>query len=87
MDEQNAFNSAWFAARLGNAIDVSVDRVIAKPQMVYDAGQAYGVDENGNLYQLGQRNGQFVQSVGVGLGSSQILLLVGLLAVVLMAGK
>lgn len=50
--------TAWESARLGNAIDSLVDRVVNRPQMVADASQAYGVDAQGRIYQLGQVNGQ-----------------------------
>lgn len=86
MDTSGGIDSAWLSARLGNAIDVSIDRVINKPQMVYDAGQAYGVDSNGNLYQLGQQNGQLARP-GVGVGVNKTLLVLGLIAFLIFAEK
>jgi hypothetical protein len=63
MDETSGSSSsvdlgAWGLARLGHAIDVSVDRVIRDPQQIYDPSQAYGMDANGNLYTMGQNNSQ-----------------------------
>lgn len=77
---------AWTLSQLGNVIDAYVDRTINRPQVVYDASQAYGVDQNGNLYQLGKPNmgGQVGGQVSVG-GSPLLLLLIG--AVIFMAIK
>jgi hypothetical protein len=78
--------SAWTLSQLGNVIDAYVDRTINAPQVVHDASQAYGVDPNGNLYQLGQPNmgGQVGGQVSVG-GSPLMLLLIGV--VIFMAVK
>jgi len=45
---------AWGLSKLGAAIDAYVDRTINSPQIVQDASKAYGVDANGNLYDLGK---------------------------------
>ena len=74
----------WLAARLGNAIDVSVDRVINTPQVVYDASQAYGVDGNGQIYQLGKTNQQAVKGPVVGAANPQMLLMI-IIAIVMLA--
>lgn len=65
MDEQNQQGSpdAWFLARLGNAVDAWVDREVRGPQRYYDPSQAYGMDGNGNIYTLGQTNGQISATV------------------------
>lgn len=65
MDEtQTGFGwDSWLMARVGNAIDVSVDRVLNKPQYMTDPSQAYGVDAYGNMYRLGQMNGQVTATV------------------------
>lgn len=89
MDETTATGQgvqldAWFASRAGFAIDTWVDRTLNKPQLVYDASQAYGVSDNGTLYQLG-RPGASVPSVGGGVNST--LLLVGIVLLVVLASK
>lgn len=85
MDETN---NAWLSARLGNAIDAWVDRTINRPQLGYDPAQAYGMDSNGNLYQLGQTNGQVIAQVNNGkAGGNNMLLLVLLVGVVVMVAK
>lgn len=45
---------AWGLARLGFAIDTYVDRQINSPQVLQDHSAAYGMDQNGNLYKVGQ---------------------------------
>lgn len=71
---------AWTLSRLGNAIDVYVDRTINNPQIVRDASQAYGVDANGNLYDLGQPRGVATTPIRAttALASNQNLLLLGM---------
>lgn len=80
-ETQNSDAGAWFLSRLGYAIDSYVDRTINRPQVVYDASQAYGVDENGNLYRLGQpANYGYNQTggtVSVGGNPLMLVLLVG----------
>lgn len=57
---------AWTLSKLGTVIDAYVDRTINSPQVVHDASAAYGVDSNGNLYNLGQtNNGRSTVSVGM----------------------
>lgn len=78
MDEtQNNDAGAWFLSRLGFAIDTYVDRTLNRPQVVYDAAQAYGVDENGNLYRLGQPAGYGYTPTGgtVSVGGNPLMLL------------
>lgn len=53
---------AWALSRIGNAVDVIVDRTLNRPQTFSDAGRSYGVDANGNLYQLGGYNQQQLPS-------------------------
>lgn len=96
MDETNdnggqvSYTDAWLSARVGNAIDALVDRTLARPQMGSDAAQAYGVDQNGNLYSLGQRNAQVVAQVqtrtaGQTVSPLMLMLIIG--AVVLLVSK
>jgi hypothetical protein len=44
----------WALSRLGFAIDTLVDRTINSPQAIDNPAIAYGVDANGNMYQVGQ---------------------------------
>jgi hypothetical protein len=75
----------WLQARLGNAIDVSVDRVVNQPQTLTGT-QAYGIDPvTGRTYLLGQPNLATVQTLGAP-GNGQVsggLLLVGLILLLL----
>lgn len=93
MDETNGsiFEDAWIKARVGNAIDVLVDRTLNRPQYTNDPAQAYGVDANGNLYMLGQRNGQVVATVNNGApsGSNGLMawLILGAIALVVLESK
>jgi hypothetical protein len=91
MDETNSNPlDAWLGARVGNAIDVWVDRTLNRPQFTNDPSQAYGVDGNGNLYQLGQTNGQIVAQVNTGRpvnSGMNSLLIIGLIALVVMGAK
>ena len=52
MDEDNS-TSAWLAARFGFAIDTWTDRQLRGGQTL-SSNQAYGQDEFGNVYPLGQ---------------------------------
>jgi hypothetical protein len=86
MDETQSANGwdAWLAARVGNAIDAGVDRVLHKPQYMTDPAQAYGVDANGNIYQLGQTNGQLTSTIQTRTPTSNsTLLLLALVGLVL----
>jgi hypothetical protein len=93
MDQtDNGYSSdAWLSARLGNAIDVIVDRTLSRPQLGSDPSQAYGIDANGNVYQLGQMNGQVRATVtptnGGGLTISPTLILIGIAAFMLLGSK
>jgi hypothetical protein len=92
MDEtQNpGFNDAWLSARIGNAIDVLTDRALNRPQLGSDPSQAYGVDANGQLYQLGQVNGQIraqVSTSGGGLVISPTMILLAIVGFVLLGSK
>lgn len=83
------FNDAWLSARIGNAIDVLTDRALNRPQLGSDPSQAYGVDANGNLYQLGQVNGQIKAQVATGnaVTISPTLILLAIVGFVLMGSK
>jgi hypothetical protein len=61
---------SWLAARVGNAIDAATDRALNRPQLGSDPGQAYGVDQNGRIYTLGQTNGQIQAQVQTGAQTS-----------------
>ncbi|MYN45790.1 hypothetical protein GTP23_12105 [Pseudoduganella sp. FT93W] len=66
MDETQSKGSnwdAWTQAVLGNAINAAIDRVAARPQLGSDPSQAYGIDERGNIYRLGQTNAQISAQV------------------------
>ena len=85
MDETSSVPlDAWLASRAGFAIDTWVDRTVNKPQIVYDASQAYGVSDNGTLYTLG-RPGSNVGAVGGGVNST--LLLIGIVLLVVLGSK
>jgi hypothetical protein len=80
--------SSWFLARAGNAIDVLVDRAIRQPQYLNDVGRQYGVDDNGNLYQLGQTNGQIIAQVNKGSQTiSPTMLIIGAVLLVVLLGS
>lgn len=79
--------SSWFLARAGNAIDAIVDRQIRQPQYLNDAGQQWGVDGNGNIYQLGQTNGQIVAQVNKPAHQISPLLIIGAILLVVMLEK
>lgn len=83
MDETTNSNDggAWVLSRLGFAIDTYVDRQLNRPQAVYDASQAYGIDPNGQMYRVGQPT--TVQTVSpISGGSSSMLLVILALAFV-----
>jgi hypothetical protein len=79
--------SSWFLARAGNAIDAIVDRQIRQPQYLNDAGQQYGVDGNGNIYQLGQTNGQIVAQVNRPASQISPLLIIGAIVLLVVLGN
>lgn len=90
VDTQNSGWDSWLMARVGNAIDIGVDRVLQRPQFGSDPAQAYGVDQNGRIYQLGQTNGQIRATVQTNvnpMGNMGTLLLLGLIALVVMESK
>lgn len=66
---------SWMSARLGNAIDALTDRALNRPQMGSDPAQAYGVDQSGRIYTLGQANGQITAQVSTGapVGTNKLL--------------
>lgn len=87
MDQTLTSNNAdsWALSRLGYAIDVFVDRRLNNPQVITDHSAAYGMDANGNLYEVGQPTTvQQVSPLG-GQGGSSLLLLV--LALAFMASR
>lgn len=79
--------SSWFLARAGNAIDAIVDRQIRQPQYLNDAGQQWGVDGNGNIYQLGQTNGQIVAQVNRPAQQISPLLIIGAIVLLVVLGN
>jgi len=92
MDETQVSGSgtnwdAWTQAVVGSAIGAYVDRVVARPQLGSDPSQAYGVDDRGNIYRLGQTNAQITANVqqtqGGTLAGIPVWLVVG--AVILLA--
>lgn len=73
---------AWVLSRLGFAIDSYVDRQLNTPQVIAQSGAPYGIDNNGNLYKVGQPTTvQTVQPMS-GMGGGGMLLLVLALAYV-----
>lgn len=74
---------AWALARVGNAIDAGVDRVINQPQIVTDAGIAYGINGAGQLYQLGRPG----TAGNAGVGVNNTLLVLGVLFLLAFAHK
>jgi hypothetical protein len=85
MDETQSNGwDAWGQAVLGNAINVAVDRYAYGPQSLGDSGQAYGVDQNGRMYTLGQTNGQLagtIQTRAPGVISPWLIVAVAIFAV------
>ncbi|MEH6434240.1 hypothetical protein [Massilia sp. DD77] len=72
MDEQQQSGSwdAWIQATAGYAIGAYVDRELRATQGMYDPAQAYGVDQSGRVYQLGQTNQQITATVAPTVGGS-----------------
>lgn len=84
MDEttNSTDGGAWVMAHLGYAIDSLVDRQLNSPQVIAQSGAPYGIDNNGNLYKVGQPTTvQTVQPMS-GMGGGGMLLLVLALAYV-----
>lgn len=76
MDETTSQDAgAWLSSRLGNAIDILVDREINRPQEIVNS-ESYGIDVYGNVY----RNGQPVATMGAppqpGISKALLLLLI-----------
>lgn len=68
--------NAWALSRLGYAIDVWTDRQINQPQVIGDHSAAYGMDQNGNLYKVGQPTTvQTVSPISGGGGSMLLIVL------------
>jgi len=84
MDETQNSNDpgAWALSRLGFAIDTYVDRQLNTPQVIAQSGAPYGIDQNGNLYQVGQPTTVQTVKPMSGVGGSGMLLLVLALAYV-----
>ena len=88
MDETNSNDGgAWVLSRLGFAIDSYVDRQLNRPQAIYDASQAYGIDPNGQMYKVGQPTTVQTVSPISGGGSSMLLLILALAFVASHHGK
>jgi hypothetical protein len=87
MDDQNV-DSTWLLSRVGNALDAlayrEINRGTMQPQLV--SQQAYGQDEFGNVYMLGQpaQRPTPVQSVG---GNGLLMLLLIGVGIYALAGK
>lgn len=73
---------AWALGGLGYAIGAYVDRELNKPTNI-SANSAYGIDEQGRLYTLGQPAGQVQASVSNGKPANPMMLLLILGAVFL----
>lgn len=67
---------AWVLSRLGFAIDTYVDRQINGPQVIAQTGAPYGIDQNGQLYKVGQPTTVQTVTPMSGAGGSGMLLLV-----------
>jgi hypothetical protein len=88
MDETNQGypdTGAWALSRLGYAIDTYVDRQLSNPQIIQDHSAAYGMDSNGNLYQVGQPT--TVQTVKPVAGNSNGMLLLLILGAAFLASR
>jgi hypothetical protein len=73
---------AWGLSRLGFAIDTWTDREINRPQKIAQSGAPYGIDQNGNLYEVGKPATVQTVSPVKGGANPQMLLLVLVLAYV-----
>lgn len=79
---------AWVLSRLGYAIDTYVDRQINGPQVIAQNSAPYGIDQNGNLYKVGQPTTvQTVQPVTGRAGSSMLLVVLAIAFVASRHGK
>jgi|GEM_PF-6910816 hypothetical protein len=79
MDEQDAAGSgAWWAARLGFALDTYVDRkLIGRPSLSDSNSQMYGQDEFGNTFVVGQQSGLARAAPAPRANPLMVLLLIG----------
>lgn len=78
-DTQSQDGGAWVLSRLGYAIDAYVDRQLNNPQIIQDHSAAYGMDQNGNLYKVGQPTTvQTVSPVAGAINPTLLLLALGL---------
>ncbi len=66
MEDTSIGWDAWAQAVAGKAINVAVDRVMHRPQYGMDPARAYGMDEQGNLYVVGQPSGVVTAQVSNG---------------------
>lgn len=83
MDE-NESPGAWVAARAGFALDTWIDRQLRGGQTL-SSNQAYGQDEYGNVYVLGQPNTPTRVTSTPQMNPLFLLMLVG--AVIFVASK
>ena len=82
MDQTTDNGTAWALSRLGSAIDSFVDRSINAPQRIDNLGLQYGLDSNGNLYQLGQPGLLGGASQKIGVSPMLILVVLGVFLLV-----
>jgi len=80
MDETSNNNdfSVWAMSHLGFAIDSYVDRRLNDPQVIVQSGAAYGIDGNGQLYQVGQPTSVSTVRPVAGTGSSMLIIVLAL---------
>jgi hypothetical protein len=76
---------AWSLSRLGYAIDVLVDRKLNDPQAISDHSAAYGIDGNGNMYEVGKPTS--VQTINPVNGTISPMFLLMVIGVVLLVKK
>lgn len=81
-----ADGGAWALSRLGFAIDSYVDRQINNPQNLA-GNQQYGIDANGNVYQLGAASVYQTVAPARGAVNNNTLLLLLIVGAVVMMGK
>jgi len=84
-DSYSTDGGAWMMSRLGNAIDVLVDRQFNNPQVIQSTA-GYGIDPTtGAMYKLGQ-TGTVQNVTPVQGGGAGMLLVIGLLFLVMNHG-
>lgn len=76
----------WNLAILGQAIGTYVDREINKPTAIASS-QNYGIDQNGQLYTLGQPAGQVAANVSTVKASNNNMMLLLILGVAFLASR